>query len=224
MSPTAVVAYLVLFASAGFLLVLVALFLGRLLRPNAPIPEKLETYECGEPTVGTSFVQFDLRFYVVALVFIIFDVEVAFFFPWATVFGKTAKLSATEASVVQEAGPAAQSATALSPWAREEMRQLGVTAPGVPYPAASAAANSETIGTTARLLARAAMADMIVFFLVLMVGFAYVWSRGDLDWVRAIPQRPQKKENPEKSAPAGDAAERAPEKLIVGRVSNMPVG
>ena len=46
--------------------------------PNA---EKLEVYECGEPTIGSSFVQFDLRFYVVALLFIIFDVEVAFFFP-----------------------------------------------------------------------------------------------------------------------------------------------
>lgn len=214
MSPTAVVAYLVLFASAGFFLVVVALFLGRLLRPRAPSPEKLETYECGEPTVGTSFVQFDLRFYVVALVFIIFDVEVAFFFPWATVFGKTAKLSATDASIVQEAGPAAHSTTEFSPWAREEMRQLGVTTPRVPYPAASAASNSETIGATARLLARAAMADMVVFFLILMVGFAYVWSRGDLDWVRAIPQRPVEEA----------AAERAPEKSIVGHVSNVPVG
>jgi NADH-quinone oxidoreductase subunit A len=217
MSPTAVVAYLVLFASAGFFLVVVALFLGRLLRPKAPSPEKLATYECGEPTVGTSFVQFDLRFYVVALVFIIFDVEVAFFFPWATVFGKTAKLSVAE-TVVQGAGSAAESATELSPWAREEMRQLGVTAPRVPDPAAGTARNSETISTTARLLARAAMADMIVFFLVLMVGFAYVWSRGDLDWVRAIPRRPA-----EAASPADAVGERAAERATVGRVSNVPV-
>ena len=56
--------------------------------------EKLEVYECGEPTIGSSFVQFDLRFYVVALLFIIFDVEVAFFFPWAAVFGKATQLAA----------------------------------------------------------------------------------------------------------------------------------
>ena len=45
-------------------------------------------YECGEPTIGSAWMQFDLRFYVVALLFVIFDVEVAFFFPWAVVFGK----------------------------------------------------------------------------------------------------------------------------------------
>ena len=64
-------------------------WLGKFCRPRAPNSEKLEVYECGEPTIGSSFVQFDLRFYVVALLFIIFDVEVAFFFPWATVFGKS---------------------------------------------------------------------------------------------------------------------------------------
>ncbi len=189
MSPTAVVAYLVLFASAGFFLVLAALLLGRLLRPRAPLPEKLETYECGEPSVGSSFVQFDLRFYVVALVFIVFDVEVAFFFPWAAVFGKATQLTAKGVPVVEEAAAPGQ-APRLSPWVSGQLRQLGVADPRVPNPAASVASNSETIRATARLLARAAMADMVVFFLVLMVGFAYVWSRGDLDWVRAVPQRP----------------------------------
>jgi NADH-quinone oxidoreductase subunit A len=212
MSPTAVVAYLVLFASAGFFLVLVALFLGRILRPKDPVPEKLETYECGEPSVGTSFVQFDLRFYVVALVFIIFDVEVAFFFPWATVFGKAAKLSAVREPVVeQRASSAAASGVALSSSVRDEIQRLGVTKPSVPNPAASTDSNSKTISGTARLLARAAMADMAVFFLVLMVGFAYVWSRGDLDWVRAVPQRLS-----EGTAPADTA--------VVVHGSNVPVG
>ena len=64
-----------------------------MIRPSDPTKEKLEIYECGEPTIGSSFVQFDLRFYVVALLFIIFDVEVAFFFPWATVFGKVDALA-----------------------------------------------------------------------------------------------------------------------------------
>src|SRR5215475_3305470 len=87
-SPTAIVAYLALFAGAGFIFLFVNLLIGYFLRPKDPNYEKLEVYECGEPTIGSSFVQFDLRFYVVALLFIIFDVEVAFFFPWATVFGK----------------------------------------------------------------------------------------------------------------------------------------
>src|SRR5271163_32227 len=85
-SPTMIAAYIALFVggAAGFLVV--NLFLGRLLRPSNPNREKLEIYECGEPTIGSSFVQFDLRFYVVALLFIIFDVEVAFFFPWALIY------------------------------------------------------------------------------------------------------------------------------------------
>ncbi len=189
MSPTSVVAYLVLFASAAFGVVLVALLLGRLVRPQSPSLEKLETYECGERTVGTSYVQFDLRFYVVALVFLIFDVEVAFFFPWATVFGKAAKLGSPPVvgavdSGVGEAAAAGQG----SAWVAEQMRQLGVPASqtrGSDWNAADAA----RIRESARKLALAAMADMAVFFLVLMVGFAYVWSRGDLNWVRAIPER-----------------------------------
>ena len=91
-SPTAIVAYLALFAGVGFVFLFANLLVGRFLRPHAPNAEKLEVYECGEPTIGSSFVQFDLRFYVVALLFIIFDVEVAFFFPWATVFGKATHL------------------------------------------------------------------------------------------------------------------------------------
>ena len=91
-TPTSIVAYLALFAAVGFLFLLVSLLLGRLLRAAAPSAEKLEPYECGEPSIGSSFVQFDLRFYVVALVFIIFEVEVALFFPPATVFGKATQL------------------------------------------------------------------------------------------------------------------------------------
>ena len=72
------------------------LLVGRFLRPKNPNEEKLSVYECGEPTIGSSFVQFDLRFYVVALLFIIFDVEVAFFFPWAAVFGKATHLDRSE--------------------------------------------------------------------------------------------------------------------------------
>jgi NADH-quinone oxidoreductase subunit A len=59
----------------------------RMLRAQVPDPAKETTYECGEPTIGSSWVQFDIRFYNVALLFIIFDVEVAFLFPWAASFG-----------------------------------------------------------------------------------------------------------------------------------------
>ena len=100
MAPHRIAAYLALFAAAGFLFLFANLLVGRLVRPVLPNVEKLEVYECGEPTIGSSFVQFDLRFYVVALLFIIFDVEVAFFFPWATVFGKATQLAATGTPVI----------------------------------------------------------------------------------------------------------------------------
>src|SRR5438093_13762845 len=99
-SSLGVVAYLAIFAFTGVVFLFVNLLVGMLLRPNDPHPEKLEIYECGEPTIGSSFVQFDLRFYVVALLFIIFDVEVAFFFPWAAVFGKSTNLMDENFAVV----------------------------------------------------------------------------------------------------------------------------
>src|ERR1700761_9680903 len=92
-TPTMIAGYLALFVGFGFVFLFVNLVVGKFLRPKAPNYEKLEVYECGEPTIGSSFVQFDIRFYVVALLFIIFDVEIAFFFPWANVFGKATQLT-----------------------------------------------------------------------------------------------------------------------------------
>src|SRR5881397_1841162 len=83
-----VVGYLLLFVVIGCGFILMNLLVGKLVRPDRPHAEKATIYECGEPTIGSAWVQFDLRFYVVALLFVIFDVEVAFFFPWAVVFGK----------------------------------------------------------------------------------------------------------------------------------------
>ncbi|MFZ5832725.1 MAG: NADH-quinone oxidoreductase subunit A [Planctomycetota bacterium] len=165
MSPTAIAAYLTLFAGVAFFFVLIALLLGRLVRPSAPSAVKAEPYECGEPPVGTAYVQFDLRFYVVALVFLIFEVEVAFFFPWATVFGKLRALQV-------DSSPAAV-ATVLA-----EME--------LPH---SPEANLAGVDQAARELALASMVDIAVFFGVLLVGFAYLWKRGDLDWVYAMPDR-----------------------------------
>src|SRR6478736_3632655 len=112
-SPVAITAYIALFAATGFLFLFITLVVGWLLRPRAPNFEKLEVYECGEPTIGSSFVQFDLRFYVVALLFIIFDVEVAFFFPWATVYGKATHLMDPNMAKVTAQGQLAPDAAAI---------------------------------------------------------------------------------------------------------------
>jgi NADH-quinone oxidoreductase subunit A len=168
-SPVTIAAYIVLFAATGFLFLFANLVLGWLVRPRLPNTEKLEVYECGEPTIGSSFVQFDLRFYVVALLFIIFDVEVAFFFPWAVVFGKATQLS-TEP-------PAAHASELVA----TRLRELGVR-----NAVAAKSMQTGNLQESARDLALTSFADIAVFFGVLLVGFAYVWKRGDLDWVRVV--------------------------------------
>src|SRR4051794_3618476 len=90
--PILVFSLLVFFAVGVFFLFF-HLMLGKIIRPAKPDPDKLTIYECGEPTVGSAWVRFDLRYYVVALLFVIFDVEVAFFFPWAVVFGTANELA-----------------------------------------------------------------------------------------------------------------------------------
>ena len=183
---TIIVGFLALFAGVGIVFLFVNLAVGWLVRPANPHEEKEEIYECGEPTIGSSFVQFDLRFYVVALLFFIFDVEVAFFFPWATVFGKSAQLMDKETVVVQ-------SADELSPAGQGLLLELGVANPQAPQfngegqeIAGSKALQEETLHRTGRSMVKLAIVDIGVFFAVLMVGFAYVWKRGDLDWVRAV--------------------------------------
>jgi NADH-quinone oxidoreductase subunit A len=133
---TDLTASLVVFTLVGAGFILANLTLGRLLRPHRPDPEKDAVYECGEPAVGPAWVQFDLRYYVVALLFVVFDVEVAFVVPWAVVFGTLAKAA--------DADPAA--------------------------------------ATQAWLV----FAEFAAFFGMLLVGFAFLWRRGDLDWVRSL--------------------------------------
>ena len=79
-------ANVLVFTVIGLGFVGVNLFIGRLLRPSNPQVRKLSTYECGEPAMGSAWVNFNIRFYIVALIFIIFEVEIAFIFPVATVF------------------------------------------------------------------------------------------------------------------------------------------
>src|SRR5947199_10109754 len=90
---TTLVFYLLVFLAVGVFFLFIHLVIGRVIRPVRPEPEKLTVYECGEPTVGSAWIQFDLRYYVVALLFVVFDVEVAFFFPWAVVFGPLTTLA-----------------------------------------------------------------------------------------------------------------------------------
>jgi NADH-quinone oxidoreductase subunit A len=199
-----IVAYLALFFGVGLAFVFVNLLIGKFVRPADPHPEKLEIYECGEPTIGSSFVQFDLRFYVVALLFIIFDVEVAFFFPWAAVFGKSTNMMDEEFAKTRAAN---NGAVVLTEDASKLYQELGVREPEAPttVPASlapvyekkygSGSASQPVQGTQgadtvieegSRQLVWLTIVDIGVFFAVLMVGFAYVWRRGDLDWVRAI--------------------------------------
>ena len=152
----------------GFLMV--PLIVGRFLRPNLPTPEKDAIYECGEPAIGSSYIQFDLRFYVVALLFIIFDVEIAFFFPWASVYGSAMHLADSR---ITDAARSDLSARLLS---------IDPAAMTPDYVITSEAALK---------LGWIGLADILVFFGVLLVGFAYVWKRGDLDWIRALTKKSQ---------------------------------
>ncbi len=71
----------------GIILVSLIFFVNRLIAPHNPTPEKLTSYECGEEPTGSAWLPFNSRFYVIALIFLLFEVEMVFVFPWATVFG-----------------------------------------------------------------------------------------------------------------------------------------
>ena len=159
--------HILLFLVVGAIFPLLPLIIGRFLRPVHPTASKDAIYECGEETIGTSYIRFDLRFYVVALLFIIFDVEILFFFPWATVFGTGMRLS--------------------DPSLSEEGRSLlSESLTGVEG-AMVAADGGFSLGLIALL-------DLLVFFGVLLVGYAYLWKMGDLDWVRSLGDRPAAEE------------------------------
>lgn len=160
--------HLVVFVVVGVVALAAPLVLGALIRPRRPTPQKGSVYECGEPTVGSSYIQFDLRFYVVALLFIVFDVEVMFLFPWGLVFGTATQL----------ADPSLPAETRMQLTERLLERPNGMPWQGDPIGPESAL-----------VLAWVTFADVLAFFAVLMVGFAYLWSRGDLDWVRTATNR-----------------------------------
>jgi len=78
---------ILIFLITGIILLCGMFFLNHLIAPNNPTTEKLTSYECGEEPTGNAWLPFNSRFYVIALVFLLFDVEMVFIFPWATVFG-----------------------------------------------------------------------------------------------------------------------------------------
>lgn len=84
-----------LYIVGGIVFVLIAFLVSGLLRPNRPNPQKLSTYESGEDAISTAWTQFNIRFYIVALIFLLFEVEILFLFPWTTVFAKKTLLDET---------------------------------------------------------------------------------------------------------------------------------
>jgi NADH:ubiquinone oxidoreductase subunit 3 (subunit A) len=254
-------AYVLLFTAIGAFFIFIHLVIGRFVRPYRPDAEKLTVYECGEPTIGSAWVQFDLRFYVVALLFVIFDVEMAFFFPWAVVFGKANSVASDPLTFEQRV----EKLSLLDPEQRailtndnlhkadvehklkfyndlvaemeyekehpeetrtkikkqlaeleEQRARLAGDAPersaldtqiadlttrdnrlsnisnrlnqikqaGPQLSQRDALMSSSKL--TASKFAWIAFGDILVFFFVLLVGFAYLWRRGDLDWVRSV--------------------------------------
>ncbi len=109
------------FFLTAIIFVVVAIFVARLIRPHRPTKEKLTTYECGENPEGSPWVKFNIRFYVVALIFLIFDVEVVLLIPWAFVY--------------------------------------------------------KEFGLVGYLLG-------VIFLVLLAIGMAYEWRKGDLEWAR----------------------------------------
>jgi NADH-quinone oxidoreductase subunit A len=118
-----------LFALAGAGLVFLGMFVGSLIRPKRKGTAGLEPYECGELPIGSAWFRFDIRYYTVALVYIVFAVEIAFLFPWARVLKE--------------------------------------------------ALADPQIGSVA-------FYEGLFFIIVLAVGLAYVWRKGDLDWVKSL--------------------------------------
>ncbi|HIN02363.1 MAG TPA: NADH-quinone oxidoreductase subunit A [Candidatus Marinimicrobia bacterium] len=86
-------------ALLGIIMVAVPLIVQWLIAPSKKTKEKLETYECGEVPEGSAWLQFNIRFYVIALIFLIFDVEVVFLFPWAVVFKELGLLAMVEMAI-----------------------------------------------------------------------------------------------------------------------------
>jgi len=89
----------VIFIILGMLLPAVALTTGRLLRPNKPLVEKYTTYESGNEPIGSGQIRFNIRYYLFALMFVIFDVETVFLYPWAVAYRRLGTFALVEMCV-----------------------------------------------------------------------------------------------------------------------------
>jgi NADH-quinone oxidoreductase subunit A len=210
--------FLLVFGVVGVVFLFIHLLMGSVIRPSVPDKEKLTIYECGEPTVGSAWIQFDLRFYVVALLFVIFDVEIAFFFPWAVVFGKANQLAnlpiekpaddkATELekerfAAIKKEREELSKQLLPSGVSRETKRKLKLVTYVVQTNEKGEIKQTEHVEpikpAEASSWAKIAFLDIMVFFGVLLVGFAYLWRRGDIDWVRAFAHHQEPATEPEK--------------------------
>lgn len=98
MNGTEITAFgeILIFIIGGLLFIVGGLFTAWIIRPNRPNEEKLQTYESGEQPLGSAWARFNIRFYIVALLFVLFEVEIIFLFPWATVFGRKELIESTD--------------------------------------------------------------------------------------------------------------------------------
>src|SRR6478736_1416910 len=85
-----------LFLVAGIIFIVVTQLVSKILRPVRPNPEKLSSYESGEEAVGSAWTQFNIQFYIIALIFLLFEVEIVFLFPWSTVFANKEMIRGTK--------------------------------------------------------------------------------------------------------------------------------
>ncbi|MFV2041312.1 MAG: NADH-quinone oxidoreductase subunit A [Candidatus Hydrothermarchaeales archaeon] len=86
----------VAFIVVGVLIPAGAMIMSWMIRTKNHYPEKLTTYECGEEPIGTAHMQFDVQYYIYALLFVVFDVETVFLYPWAVVFTDIGMIAVVE--------------------------------------------------------------------------------------------------------------------------------
>ena len=124
-------AAVLLFMTVAVLFLVVSLVMSRLVRYRGKYTrDKFMAYECGESPVGSAWIQFNIRFYVFALIFIIFDVEIVFLLPWAVVFKKLGVFAFVEGLIfigILVVGLAYVWAKGDLAWVKPEDRQAGVT-------------------------------------------------------------------------------------------------